>query len=351
MRKLVVRGFYGNGNCGDEAILQSIFRYFGKKFGIVLSVNNADHVITRIQRESIYPYNKCQICWNFDRDIIISDETIGIFLGGGGLGLGFGWEQYMFSWLFGKKLIHSGVHITAEYIKNTDEKFNFVTQNFLKSADFLSVRHHASQAACSRLGVQANFLPDWAFGLPEEVTELPHENYVVLVLRDDNYVDIELLKKFLTAIYLYAARIGSEVLLMPFDQADKKLMIKLAVRGVFSEEYYFDPGKALYVTRHAKTVFSIGRYHPIVFSLSSDVPVFSIDVIRLQSSDDKTCLQLIEEGLEDFHFLGERINEFVPDKIVELVEKFNNGYYKKEFLGYRAILDEAAKNIIKILEE
>src|SRR6218665_2288518 len=86
-KRLIVRGYYGNGNCGDEALLQSIFSFFSDEYRIGVSVNDPSGVTERLKKKSIFPYHQMDIVSWLNRGIMGSPDTVGMFLGGRGLGL------------------------------------------------------------------------------------------------------------------------------------------------------------------------------------------------------------------------------------------------------------------------
>lgn len=350
MKKLVIRGYYGNGNCGDEALLQTMHGFYSSAFQIVVSVNKLESALS-LQKQGVFPYKSSEVCGSLHRGLLANRETVGMILGGGGLGLGFGWDQYMFAWRNNKKIIHAGVHITGEFYKDSDESFNQVSRNFLAAADWFSVRHRHSIAMCSKIGVKARYLPDWAFALPVEPANfVPHRDYVVVVIRSDTNKDRDLTLKTFEAIQGYASKNALDIVIIPFDGSDENMTKRLGLDSHMLGKMYFEPKKVKSIISHSKAVFSLGRYHPLVFAMASDVPVFSIDALRQDRSDDKTCLQLTEEGLEDFHFPLNRLNQFNVDSISALVQNYNTqGKYTKRFLSYGEEVTSAALEISEIL--
>lgn len=350
MQKLLVRGYYGNGNCGDEALLQTMHQFFSPHYKLGVSVNNAANVHANLKKKNVFPYDEMDVHWSVDRGAVASPQTRGFLLGGGGLGLGFGWDQYMFAWLHGKKIIHTGVHITGEFFSN-DVHFNQVTRNFLNRADFFSVRHQHSIDMAAAFGVIPQYVPDWAFALNTEDSSYARGNYIVVTVRAETNKNNPLSRKFLDSIIEFARSHDLDILLLPFDGNDKGVTESLDLPGELIDSLYFQPKQVKHIIKGAKAVFSLGRYHPIIFAMSHDVPVFSIDTIRQSRSDDKTCLQLVEEGLEDYHFPIERADSFTPDLVASLIEAYHDGTtLNKRFLSYPAEVQAAADRILHILD-
>ncbi|WP_081761511.1 polysaccharide pyruvyl transferase family protein [Methylopila sp. 73B] len=347
---LVVRGFYGNNNCGDEALLATMIQYFSHDFRIIISANNLVYVKEKFITPKIPPYDKLKVIWSLNRGALAAPDVAGLLLGGGGLGLGFGWDQYMFAWRYGKKIIHTGVHITEEFISENSADFNNVTSTFLRAANFFSVRHQRSIVVAEKLGVHPKYVPDWAFGLNQTEGPKPKGDYIVVTIRADTNRNNPRTAVFLKSIMDYAAGEGLSVALVPFDASDQNLTRSLDIKGEMMGNLFSKPTYVKYLLGQAKAVFSLGRYHPLVFGMSNDVPTFSLDTVRPGRSDDKTCLQLVEDGLEDFHFPTNRIDEFTPAEIARLVRVYGDDGLAKPFLGHKAAVDQAAADILQVLK-
>ncbi|GLK54867.1 hypothetical protein JOD31_002028 [Methylopila capsulata] len=350
-RSLVVRGYYGNGNCGDEALLATLLQYFSPAYKFIVSVNDAGRVAANLKKKKIGVYADVKVVWSLDRGVVTRRDVAGFLLGGGGLGLGFGWDQYMFAWRKGKKIIHTGVHVTEEYVSPTPDAFNDVTRALLGSAHFFSVRHRLSVETAARLGVRAAYVPDWAFALHAEPGPTPARDYVVVTIRADAHQRNPHTLRCLQSIAAFAEAEGLDVVLLPFDISDQRLTRRLKVAGQMLGGLFYRPAYVKHLIAHAKVAFSLGRYHPIVFAMASDVPVFSVDAVRRGRSDDKTCLQLVEEGLDDFHFPIDRLDAFTPAEISRLVRRYAvSGTYSKSFMNNAALVDAAAGRIHEILK-
>lgn len=347
---LVVRGFYGNNNCGDEALLATMLQYFSRDYRIVVAVNNLVYVKEKLITPKIPPYDKLKVIWSLNRGAMAAPDVAGLLLGGGGLGLGFGWDQYMFAWRYGKKIIHTGVHITEEFISDDASDFNTVTSMFLRAAHFFSVRHRRSIEVAGRLGVHPQYVPDWAFGLDQKEGPLPKGDYVVVTIRADTNRNNPRTPEIIKSITDYAAAEGLKIVLIPFDASDQNLTRSFNIKGEMMGNLFSKPQYVKYLIGQAKAVFSLGRYHPLVFGMANDVPTFSVDTVRPGRSDDKTCLQLVEEGLGDFHFPTGRFGDFTPAEIARLVRLYRDGPLTKPFLGNKALVDQAAADILKVLK-
>ena len=129
-----------------------------------------------------------------------------------------------------------------------------------------------------KFGVPADFYPDVSFALsPEKVLfDLP-KKFVTLTIRYNSTDDIESIKKWVIKIQKFAKNNNVEVIYLPFDKSDKLFMESIGIE--ITEDYqeiYWHPNEVKYIISKADIVFSIGRFHPIVFSLSTGVTSYYI---------------------------------------------------------------------------
>ena len=86
-KKILLGGFWGRGNCGDEAMLQCQYEFFRDKYEIGILV---DEYGAYDQFWNWYPYNLClPLHHQGSIDHFCSDAIAALHIGGGGLSAGF----------------------------------------------------------------------------------------------------------------------------------------------------------------------------------------------------------------------------------------------------------------------
>jgi polysaccharide pyruvyl transferase WcaK-like protein len=97
---VIISGFYGHGNAGDEAILAALRQHLGDSLDIVVS-SYAD--IGEMQK--LPSYAGLRIVKQADRAAVTRKNVAGLVIGGGGLGIGFGVAQLMMAASCGKPMV------------------------------------------------------------------------------------------------------------------------------------------------------------------------------------------------------------------------------------------------------
>lgn len=331
--KLVIRGFFGKGNCGDEAILQTLFDFFSPTFDIVISTD-----LKGIDEEWLYkmhPYNKSMIIHCEDRSIFKQKDVSGFLLGGGGFGNGFGFNQFAVARRAGKKIIHAGTHIDAGFFKGifqnnnvdqssgfgdvggffaindtqtpTDKKYNEAMKSFLNLADYTAVRNMASHKVCEYMGVKALYRPDWVFGLQKDTCGEIQKDWrrMIVVIREygQQHEDLVALKTWMQKIKSYAGKLGMYIKFLPFCNEDSNYLRKhgLYNEGEVIDGEFWNPRRAKQWIANSGMVVTMGRFHPVVFAISEGVPVISVDY-NFDHYRNKGCVLMEDSCLGQFVF-------------------------------------------------
>lgn len=104
--RIVLSGFFGRGNVGDEAMLQVQYERLSPHFDLTISVEE------RGAYDGFwnwYPYNQCPIIHQANTDALRADEVLGLHVGGGELRLGFNGGQLLAARAAGKTVCMSGI--------------------------------------------------------------------------------------------------------------------------------------------------------------------------------------------------------------------------------------------------
>lgn len=186
--RVVIVGFYGMGNCGDEAILlglKSILKSFDPNIGIDVATE-----LPPIYHEE---YNKkvdvgVRSLTNFDFGSGV-DRVGLLILGGGGLASGYGMGLVMRAKAAGIPVLNIGI----EYIEYGDESRDFrLFQDYLRVFDDIVVRTKESSEYLNSLGISHHlgFCPSLRVE-EEKVFDLPDKYVLVTPRKTDDKTDIQ----------------------------------------------------------------------------------------------------------------------------------------------------------------
>jgi polysaccharide pyruvyl transferase WcaK-like protein len=322
-KKLIVRGFFGRGNCGDEAILQSIHKLFGEHYDIGISTELSD--VNQDVMRTLFPYANCEIVNCEDRLIFKRKDVAGFILGGGGLGLGFGWNQYIVAKRRGVKVVHIGTHLDASFLgddtgetvgldevdviekipEGSADLYNVAVSSFLRLADYYAVRNKQSVEYAKKLGVTPKLYPDVAFALDRDNSpDVPVDKKRMLVtIREypPTHQDFDKLKKWLVKIEDYATKLGMYIKVIPYCEADAKTTREVGYGDKMIDGQYWNPRRVKQWVANSGMVVSFGRFHAVVFAISEGIPVISIDH-AMSSYKNKATMLLNDSRLGEFRF-------------------------------------------------
>lgn len=342
-KQVVLRGFFAKGNMGDEALSHSIIRHIGPEFSYKFALNSPALDATTTH----WPYKGAKCIDSLNRGEVMKPEVCGFFLGGGGLGLGFGYNQMICARRAGKAIVHSGVHIHEDFFSKKDPVMVDASRAMLKLAHITTVRDRLSIDVMTHYDVPGEWAPDWAFGLKAEPWDapLPSSDYIVVTFRARPPDDVELITPWLQGVRDFAASLGCEIVVVPFDAGDAKLAAKLGFGDKTIKDLYFAPEKAKHVIAGARAVVSFGRFHPVVFALAEHVPAFAVDFWFARETGHKTTLLLREDGMEEGIYHRGLLDDFTADKLGARLSRLQAKMKKKPFANYPTMLADLGKRI------
>ncbi len=282
MKRIIINGFFGKGNCGDEAILQTWHEKLSNRFRIVASIDS--DVVEQREYKNFDFYEKIDIIQNRRVDIFCREDIYAYIIGGGGLGLGFGVEQWLHTILRSKKRFYLGTIVHNEFFEKSQELIN-INKLFFNSFDMISVRDRKSKENLKDVfDIESNFYPDIATALSLEEEEIKtNKKFITVTIRDNDINDIISIEKWLDKIKKFATNNDFDIIYLPFDKTDERLMNSLSL-DIKYEKIYWHPKKIKYIISKSEMVFSIGRFHPIVFGLSTGTTSY---FINCQEQDNK----------------------------------------------------------------
>ncbi len=315
--RIEICGFYGFGNVGDEAILQSIMEQLG----------NHEYIIS-----TSLPYSQ-QAFQNYSKiigkEIRLHEDMRTDFdayiLGGGDLNWGYGWRQCLS--IFSKNIpcMNYAVGYNKRWYYN--EKFHKLYYEFLKNFNVITVRDESSLNLLRELNSTINkdnlelnpiLTFDPAILLKEEKFEGCPTNKIVVFPRyeDDNMSNQSQLDWLVNEL----KDVSSEVILVScapksiegidVDMNLCKRMNDKLKGSTIVDISPFEPKKLKYLISQSKMVYSGGRYHPVVFAISHNIPFKFSPFTDLYSKNSLLLDMYKKFGRDMLIFLANRNKEF-----------------------------------------
>ena len=277
--KLIIGGFFGRGNCGDEALLQCVYEAFSDVFDITILV---DEVGAKEGFWDLYPYNESKNTHISDINIFTDKLTCGFHIGGGGLPIGVFGMHAMNAKAFNIPIAITGIEahgIPVNNEKPTERQksiFN-VNKHYLSLFDYVSFRNNNGIGDIEGLGsLSSNHGADWALRLETDVNEniISDKHRAVVVVREYELKDadakyIQKIKDKIRMIQLA----GFKPVLAPFSPEDISFanfigiseewpMVELWSNARMMQQYIKESG----------LMISFGRLHPGIFAANVETP-------------------------------------------------------------------------------
>jgi len=253
-------------------------------------------------------------------------------LGGGDLNWGYGWRQCLSIFSKNVPCMNYAVGYNKKWYYN--EKFNKLYYEFLKNFNCVTVRDESSLNLLRELNSTINkdnselnyelnpiLTFDPAILLKEEKFDNCPKNKIVVFPRyeDDNLSD----KPQIDWLVNELKDVASEVVLVACAPKNlegididlnlcKQLKDKLKDSSIIDISP-FEPRKLKYLISQSKIVYSGGRYHPVIFAISHNIPFKSSSSSSLYSKN----LSLID-----------MYNKFGRDMLIFLVNRNKELFFK-----------------------
>lgn len=270
--RIEICGFYGFGNVGDEAILQSIMDQLGNHEYIISTSLPYNHDTWR-------SYSKIT-----GREIRLHEDMRTDFdayiLGGGELNWGYGWRQCLS--IFAKDIHCMNYAVGYNRRWYYSPMLHKLYHEFLKNFNVITVRDEFSLSLIKDVSSELNPILtfDPAINLKEEKWDNCPKNKVAVFPRyeDDNISNqpqlewlIQELKDMSEDVVLVACgpiSIDNHLIDLELCQYLKDRLKGSTIVNISP----FEPRKLKYLISQSKMVYSGGRYHPIVFAISHNIP-------------------------------------------------------------------------------
>ncbi len=322
-KRVVISGYYGFGNFGDEAILSVLVQKLKQMgFEIVVLSSNPRKTSMDYFVNSIYSFDFYQVAGLLKQsDILIS--------GGGSLLQDVTSVKSLVYYLwviFTALRYRKKVIIFAQGIGPINNKIaKFITGKILKHCTYVSVRDAKSHALLTSLGVKSELLCDPIFSLDFKIFR--QKGTIGIQLRDFPTMNDNLLYKL--ARQIVKDFFDKDIKIFSFqDSIDlevckkfQKIMSSLnpnihteVVSGLSNEQI---------INKIARLEYMIAmRFHALVVALKAGVKSAAVNYdTKVQKLADDAGLPIISmDASEDFDFVFEKMKHLNEMKLVEFAE-------------------------------
>lgn len=364
--KVLILGYYGQGDAGDEAILSCLSKKIKENFNADITVVSGDVEYTKKEHNlhavrSVFGGNIFSKTLNYI-NLIDKIRNYDVFvLGGGGLISELFGRKSRKKTLFylsllrrakllGKKTIVYSIGVSEIKTK----KFARKIKEGLEYADIISVRDKKSKKILEEIGIkkEINILPDPAFLLaPEEDEKIIEEENIgrkkIIGIALTDFIK-PYMNSFARSIDKMIEKYDAEVVLITTAGrpgeikagVEKKMMEKIRNKSNVRIIKRYPPRKLLWLLSKFDLVISM-RLHMLIFSAISGVPFIGIP------SDEKikNFLEIIKQ--EEYSAMPEE-----DEKIEKLAENsINNKKRKREIRKkYLELKKEIENNFQKVFD-
>jgi polysaccharide pyruvyl transferase WcaK-like protein len=266
--KVVLSGFFGRGNCGDEALLQAQYEWLSPHHDIVISVDE------RGARDGFwdwYPYDRCRIVHQANLAVLAESDIVGIHVGGGGLPHGFNAAQVVHARSLGKPAFLTGVD--AQPARSAAAAAALAS--YLSLFDFISVRSTTAWRTMSAFAPGCHRGADWAIALPTDGPAGAASRAGVLVTIREFPVEL-VSKRYLrdlADLFAVLADTRGRVTLLPFCPEDERFLDRIpGAARLHREIHWWNPRRMQRLIASATLTVSLGRLHPLIFAANVGTP-------------------------------------------------------------------------------
>jgi len=270
---IVLSGFFGRGNCGDEAILQVQYERLSPLYDLVISV---DQHGAHDGFWNWYPYDRCPIVHQGNLSCVADENVVAVHVGGGGLPYGFNAAQ----------VVHARSHGKPAFLTGVDAKpvrapaAAAALRGYLALFDFISVRSTGSRQTLLELAPHCHLGADWALGLPTDgPLPVTRTDRVLITLRE---FPRELLSSaYCRGIADLVSRLADrydQIALLPCCPEDERFLDWVpAVEHLPREVHWWNPRRVQREIASAAAVVSVGRLHPLIFAANVGTPAAYVE--------------------------------------------------------------------------
>lgn len=275
--RIEICGFYGFGNVGDEAIIQSIMDELGNNHEYIISTSlpyslNAWQNYSRIIGKEIRLHEDMRT--DFDAYI----------LGGGELNWGYGWRQCLSIFASGKPCMNYATSYNRKWYYST--RLHKLYYEFLKNFNAITVRDEYSLHLLNEVGIGlGNLNTVLTFDPSINLKNQKFENadyYNNKIVAFPRYEDISSNQPQLDWFLKELKDVSNDVILVacaprnideyPIDLELCQYLKDRLPGSQIIDISPFEPRKVKYLVSKSRIVYSGGRYHPLIFAIAHDIP-------------------------------------------------------------------------------
>lgn len=306
MKRVLVSGYIGFDNFGDEAIFYALSNHL-KKINYKVSVlcNNPEKVSTQYNVEAYY----FKSLFNVIKAILKND----ILISGGGSLLqnktsSFSLFYYLFV-IFIAKILFKKVIIFSQGFEKIEGRFQeFITEAILKTVDFVSVRDEKSLKLLSKYNIKADLTSDPVYSILSDIEINQNKQGVLVQLREFRGIDENFIENLSAAISQNNIK---KISVFPFqDEYDlkiSKIFIEKLKRYDISADLITNKGiiETINIINSHKFVIST-RLHGAMISNALQTKTFAI----IYDEKIKTlCEELDIENIDILNYSKEELKE------------------------------------------
>ena len=335
MKKVLVSGYIGFNNFGDEAIFLALSSHLKSKKCSVSALCNNENEVKKTYDVITYNYKKP---FEILKAILLND----ILISGGGSLLqnktsNFSLIYYLFI-IFLAKLFNKKVIIFAQGIEPINGKFfEFLTKTVLKMTNFISVRDKKSQNLLNSWNIKTELLSDPAYSLIENIKINQDKKGLIVQLRSFEGIDDKFISDLADVIAKYYQ--GEITVLSLQNEYDKDICLSFIEKlKKYNANAKFIPYQGIKETidvlNNAKYVIS-ARLHGLIVSYALENKCFGL----IYDEKIRTlCDELNIENIENKKYKKDELD-------IKLNNFFNNNSPKTH--PYRPFVWDCIDNVIE----
>lgn len=305
--KVVISGYYGFENIGDEAILKSIIIALKEEFEEIEITVLSNNPIETKKSHNVNSINR----WNFLKIYKELRHSSGLISGGGSLLQDVTSSRSIayYTLIIGMaKIVNKPVFVYAQGVGPINKAINRkITKYFLNKVEYISLRDRESSNLIKSIGVNKSFeiVPDPVMGLDFRFSEKinVNEEYIIISVRDWRSKNDYLIQIASACNYFIANDI--EIKLLPMHgKEDEKTSEKLAsmINGdVEILKYDMNINQRINYIKNAKLMIGM-RLHALIFAGNLGVPMIGISydpkIDSYLKLIDQPCIGNIDDGID-----------------------------------------------------